>query len=267
MAYWITRFGSTDLSQISLRQQDPLEAALGLVNLPGGGVHDSWGSAQAPAKLPSRITCDSEYVEATSGAFRTALYAVRALIGTRAILYRSPDGEAANSESVLARLESVRMGRNADNILVMGVGLTFEALAAVWDGAAHTETITLDASPKSQDCDNGGNGIVRAVTITVTASGSPITAVTIENLETGHITKIKYAGSIAVGQSLVIDCGAMTIRNNGVNAYTSTAFTLEAGHSLREWLRLMPGANTIRVTRTGGDNASTCVLTYNDGWM
>jgi hypothetical protein len=266
MAYWITKFGDTDLSQISLRQNDPLDAALGLVTLPAGGVHDPWGSAQAPVRLPYRITADSEYVETTAGAFRTALYAVRALVGTRATLYRSPDGEAANSESVTARLESVRMNRSADNLLVMGVTLTFEALAQVWNGAAHSETITLDASPKSAEIDNDGNGIVRDISITVTATGAPITALIIENLETGHVSKIKYAGSIAVGQSLVIGCAATTIRNNGVNAYT-TAFTLESGHSIREWLRLMPGANTIRVTRTGGDNSSTCVLTYSDGWM
>lgn len=266
MAYWITRFGSTDLSQISLRQNDSVEAALSLVTLPGGRVHAPWGSAQAPVRLPGRITVDCEYVEATAEAFRTALYGLRAMIGTPARLYRSPDGEEANSESALAVLESVRMNRSADNLLVMGVTLTFQVLSAVWDGAAHTETITLDASPKSQDVTNGGNGIVRDITITVTATGAPITALIIENLETGQISKIKYAGTIAVGQSLVIDCAAMTIRNNGANAYT-TEFTLEAGHSTREWLRLMPGANTIRVTRTGGDNSSTCVLTYSDGWM
>lgn len=266
MGYWITRFGSTDLSQIALRQQDALGAALGLVNLPGGGVHDSLGGAQAPVKLPGRISLNSELVEADAASFRASAYALKALIGTRALLYRSPDGGTANSESMPARLENVSMDRSSDNVLVLGTALTFEALAPVWDGAAHTETITLDASLKTAEISNGGNGIVRKVTVTVTASGAPITAITIENLETGHVSRVKYAGTIAVGQSLVIDCGAMTIRNNGVNAYT-TAFTLESGHSLREWLRLAPGANTIQVMRTGGDNSSTCVLTYNDGWM
>ena len=265
MAYWITKFGSTDLSQISLRQRDELRADLQLVSLPGGAVHNPNGAAQARVRLPQTITCDSEYVEATAGAFRTALYALRALVGSYATLYRSPDGEAANSESIPASLEAITMNRDADNLLVMGVSLRFQAQAEVWDGAAHTETITLGASPKSQDCDNDGNGIQRAVTITVTASGSPITAVTIENLETGHVSKVTYSGSIAVGESLVIDCGAETVRNDGDNDYAH--LTRETGHGIREWLRLMPGANTIRVTRTGGDNASTCVLTYNDGWM
>ena len=266
MAYWITRFGSTDLSQIALKQSDDLGADAALLALPGGGVHDPWGSAPALLKLPYRATVDFELVETTAAAFRTAAYALRGLVGTRALLYRSPDGGTANSESVLARLVGVTSNRDAENLLVLGFTLGFEILSSVWSGTAHTETITLDASPKSQDCDNDGNGIQRAVTITVTASGSPITAVIIENLETGHVSRIRFASSIAVGQSLVIDCAAMTIRNNGVNAYT-TAFTLESGHSIREWLRLMPGANTIRVTRTGGDNSSACVLTYNDGWM
>ena len=265
MAYWITRFGSTDLSQISLKQSEELGADAALLALPGGAVHDPWGSAQAPVKVPYPIRVDFELVETTAEAFRTAVYALRALVGTRALLYRSPDGGVANSESVLARLVGVSGQREAENLLVLGLHLTFEVLAPVWSGTAHTETITLDASPKSQDCDNDGNGVVRDVTITVTASGSAITALIIENLETGHVSKISYGGSITAGQALVIDCAAMTVRNNAVDDYAN--LTLETGHTLREWLRLMPGANTIRVTRTGGDNASTCVLTYSDGWM
>lgn len=264
MAYWITRFGSTDLSQISLRQQDELQADLQLVPLPGGGVYNPNGTGQTPIRLPQTITASCEYVETTASAFRTALYALRALVGVYAILYRSPDGATVNSESIPASLEAITMSRSAENLLIMGVSLRFQAQAAVWDGTAHTETITLDASPKSQDCDNNGNGIQRAVTITITASGSPITAVTVENLEAGHVSKVTYSGSIAVGQSVVIDCGAETVRNNSVDDYAH--LTRETGHSIREWLRLMPGANTIRVTRTGGDNASTCVLTYNDAW-
>lgn len=265
MPHWITRFGSTDLSQISLRQREDLTVAGQLIPLPGGGVFDPDGEAQARIELPSTVTVDSEYLETTAEAFRTLLYGLRALIGVRALLYRSPDGGEANSESCMAKLRQVSQSRDANDVLVMGVSLRFELVREVWSGTAHEETITLDASPKSQDCDNDGNAIQRAIVITVTAAGAPITALEIENLTTGHVSHISYDGSIAVGESLVIDCGAQTVRNDGDADYEH--FALETDHAIDEWLRLAPGANTIRVTRTGGDNTSTCVLTYSDGWV
>jgi hypothetical protein len=264
MAYWFTRFGTTDLSLINLRQTDVPRGNLGLVPLPGGGVHDPWGEEQAPISLPTAITVSCEHVATTPAAFQAEIYALRALLRTRARLYRSPDGGEANSESVLARLETISAPRDSDNVLVMPVTLTFQALEPTWRGAVHTETITLDASPKTAEIDNDGNAVQRAVTITVTATGAPITDIAIENLETGHVSHISYDGGIAVGESLVLDCGALTCRNDGTADYAH--LHRETGHAIREWLRLMPGANTIRVTRTGGDNSSTCVLSYYDAW-
>ena len=264
---WITRFGSRDIPPNRLSHDVGLPAiAQQAVGLPFG-AYDPLGSGAGQVKVPFTIPVSTMLVHDTAAELQTALAAWRALCYTRATLYRTPDGGTANSEWITARLIAIDAPKDIENLRHLAITLRFEVTSPVWSGAAHTETITLNASPKSQDVTNAGNGIQRAVTITVTASGTNITAVIIENLETGHVSKIKYAGTIAVGQSLVIDCGATTIRNNGVNAYTAGAFTLEAGHSLREWLRLMPGANTIRVTRTGGDNASTCVLTYADGWM
>lgn len=266
MAYWITRFGSKDIPPNRQSHDVGLpviaQQAMGLPY----GAWDPLGSGAGQARVPYTIPVGTMLVHDTPAELQTALAAWRALCYTRDTLYRTPDGGTANSEWITARLIGMDAPRNIENLRHLAITLRFEVTSLVWSGAAHTETITLDASPKSAEISNGGNGIQRGVTITVTASGTPITAVIIENLETGHVTTIKYAGSIAVGQSLVIDCAAMTIRNNGVNAYTA-AFTLESGHSIREWLRLMPGANTIRVTRTGGDNASACVLTYKDGWV
>jgi hypothetical protein len=262
---WITRFGSKDIPPNRQSHDVGLPGiAQQAVDLPFG-AYDPLGSGAGQVKVPYTIPVGTMLVHNTPADLQTALAAWRALCYTRATLYRTPDGGTANSQWITARLIAIDAPRDIENLRHLAITLRFEVTAPVWSGAAHTETITLDASPKSQDCDNDGNGIQRAVTITVTASGTPITAVIIENLETGHVTKIKYTGTIAVGQSLVIDCGAMTVRNNGTDDYAN--LTLESAHTIREWLRLMPGANTIRVTRTGGDNSSTCVLTYADGWV
>lgn len=261
MSYWYTRFGSTDLSQISLRQQDELAAALGLLSLPSGGVHDPWGSAQAPVKLPGRVTLASELVEADASSFKTAVYGLRALIGTRALLYRSPDGEAANSESVLARLENVSMNRDADNILVLGTTLTFEILQSVWDGADGTVTGVLDDVPESIVVANDGNARVDDAVITITAKTSAITVLTVA---VAGVSSFTWTGSVAANKALVVDCGARTVRNDGADAYSG--FVLDAGHTVAEWLRLQPGNNTVVITRTGGDATSTYSIAFNDGW-
>jgi len=67
-----------------------------------------------------------------------------------------------------------------------------------------------------------------------------------------------------VGTDLVIDCGARTVTNNGVEAYDE--LTLGAGHVVAEWLRLPPGNTTVAVTRTGGDNTSAIEIAFDDGW-
>jgi len=264
MAYWTTRFGSTDLSQISLRQSENLEAPSEARALPGGRVFAPYGSEQAPIRLPYQISCEAEYVESTAETFRDALYALRALIGTRARLYRSPDGGTANSESVLAVLRGVRMNRNASNLLVVGVGLTFEVLEAVWRGIEHTEIVTLDQSPKTASLANGGNAIQRDIIATLTAAGSNITAFRLENLTAGHVSSINYAGTVAVGKQLVINCGLQTIVNNGVPDYAHLTFN--TWHSIADWFRLAPGTNSIRITRTGGSVASTVAFSYHDAW-
>jgi hypothetical protein len=261
MSYWFTRYGSTDLSQIELRQRDELAAALGLLSLPGGGVHDPWGSAQAPVKLPGRITLDSELVEADAASFKTAVYALRALIGTRALLYRSPDGEAANSESALARLEGVSMSRNADNILVLGTTLTFEILQSVWDGADGTVAATLDTTPKSIVVANDGNARVDDAVITIVAKTSSITVLTVA---VAGVSSFTWTGTLVANKALVINCGARTVKNDGADAYSG--FVLDAGHTVAEWLRLQPGNNTVVITRTGGDATSTYSIAFADGW-
>jgi hypothetical protein len=186
------------------------------------------------------------------------------MIGTPARLYRSPDGGEANSESALAALESVRMNRSADNLLVMGVTLTFQVLSAVWDGTEHTEIVTLDQSPKTASLANGGNAIQRDIIATLTAAGSNITAFRLENLTAGHVSSINYAGTVAVGKQLVINCGLQTIVNNGVADYAHLTFN--TWHSVADWFRLAPGTNSIRITRTGGSVASTVAFSYHDAW-
>jgi hypothetical protein len=64
----------------------------------------------------------------------------------------------------------------------------------------------------------------------------------------------------------VVDCGARSIKNNGVDAYSG--LTLNAGHTTAPWLRLAPGSNTVTITYSGNADASaTVTFSYYDGWV
>jgi|GEM_PF-1338515 len=123
----------------------------------------------------------------------------------------------------------------------------------LWDDVA--DQYTLDVSPKTLNIANDGNLPVKNAILTVTAAGTPIT-----NLIIGiGAATCTYAGTIAVGQSLVIDTGAMSVTNTGVGDYAN--FTPPATQA--EWLVLQPGNNDVVVTRTGGANA-TILFEFSD---
>jgi hypothetical protein len=264
MGFWITKFDTTVLSTKAPMQEIGLgAAALGLQSLPGGGVHDPWGADTAPVQLPYTLACSHIITAASAAAMATAYYAIRALHGKRAWLYRTPDGGTAYRDRVLARLESIGVSREVQNGLNLPVELVFSIEGSPWQGADGTVTTVLDGGAGHTHilCANDGNARVTAVVITITALVAPITSLTIT---VGAITSIKWADSLAIGESLVIDCGAKTIRNDGVDAYEH--FTLEAGQTVDDWIRLEAGNNTVEITMVGGDATSPVVIAYRDGY-
>jgi len=260
MGYRITRFASTDLPA-RREMQDAITGRVqsSMVGLPGGKVFDAHGSETAigegyPVKVGGAVHA------ATPAALKTAVYLLRALKGVQDKLYRTPDGGSANSEWVEARCDAVESVRDWRHRLWENVVLHFTVLDDVWSGAAGEKNITLATGTDEGEANNLGNAIVHDLTITIAAVDSAITQVDIENLEAGHVSKIRYAGSITAGQSLVIDCGALSVKNNAVDDWDN--FSVESAHEIDEWLRLMPGNNTIRVTRTGGSADSVATLNW-----
>lgn len=266
MSLVITRFGDAfataeELPTLEGRQPQGASAVTGSVlRLPGGGSYDWRGGEQARPES-DQIELFGGWVADSVAAMQVKLAALKALAGQRSRLWRTDGATQQWRRARCLRVASdVEAGLPASAEISMG----FELDAGPWHGAARSETITLDTSPKSQAVTNGGNAIQRDVVLTVTAVGSAISDVTIENVTAGHVSAVRYTGSIAAGQALVLDCGAGTVRNHGVDDYAR--LMLLAGHTMREWLRLAPGSNPIQVTYTGGGAASTCILAYHDAW-
>ncbi len=263
MAYIIERFGDTYATAEALptaggdQPQGGAGVRSGLVALPGGGSFDAWGSERARLR-PQEITVGGYWSAATVAAMEAKLANLKALEGVRSKLWRS---NGVSQQWRYARLMQVDSPASEGTPTIDEISLIFEAPAAPWYGTAHDDLTTLDTSPKAITVTNGGNARVTNPILTLTAGSAPITAVTIA--VTG-VSQIKWTGTLAAGKSLVIDCGARSVKNDGANAYSG--FTLETGHTIDDWLRLGPGNTAVIVTITGGSTDSTLRVQFSDGW-
>ena len=128
-----------------------------------------------------------------------------------------------------------------------------------FDAAEFMDTMS-GASPYVITVTNRGNGICYDPVITITAGTNAITALTIAT----STTDIDWTGNIASGQSLVIDCGAKSIKENGVNDYVGFAYG--GSHTANGWLELPPGDTAITISRTGGSTDSIVQVDFQDIW-
>lgn len=288
MGYWISRFGGVALPKYLPRHDNGAgPAADGFVALPDGSFYDAYGASRAP-RAPTDIKVSLAAVAATPEALTALLRNLRALHRTRAKLWRTwatENGEAL--EWTWARLVDMPAEREADMERHLPLELTFRMLSPDWYGERHGVGWTFDDGEYFDDglyfdsaddtlfnltspiqvvtVPNNGHVKVNNVVITITAAGSPITAVEIEHNAFSLHHHLKYDGAIAVGQSLVIDCGAQSVKNNGVEDYAN--FSLDNDHESEEWFTLFQGDTEVTVLRTGGNGSSTARFAYSDGWI
>lgn len=264
MGYWITKFGTTTLSSCSPVQDVGMPAA----NAPGvetpGGAVDALGTGRAGIGLPYDLTVRGETVQSDFATMKTAYYKLRGLYGKRDKLYRKPDGTTA-TEWVNARLVGIQAQRDGDRQLAVPYTLRFQVYSPVWNGTSVVTSAALGTEPTTEIAlYNGGNAAVRNPVITITASTNAITNVT---LSANSETSLSWAGTLASAKSLVIDCGARTIRNDGADAYSGVTFN--AGHTVSYWVSLgATGTTTLTVTRTaaGSDVVGKVKVEYSEGW-
>lgn len=277
--YTLERFGTVTLPIYNPESDhSPLHARTAVIQTIAGAF-DGWGDEDAPLELPATRSYRCVVLEESYSAWRTALDELRALVGKRAKLYR----RANDDDSIqwcTARLLQNPTQRRYGSGLAQEVELVFQ-LWSGWHGQDHKSwkldegyflddglylddggfTETMASSPHTITVTNGGNRRVDDAVITITAGSSSITAVTIA--KTGE-TDIDYGGIISSTKTLVIDCGAYTVKDDGVSDYAN--FSLASNHKIAEWLRLDPGDNDIIITFSGGSTNSTVNVQFRDGW-
>lgn len=242
-----------------------------LVPLPSGATFDPLGSNLA-LRSSMDITAKVNLV-ATGAPLKTALDTWLSRLGKRATMIRQ--GDDGSQHSATARLVVVDANRAYKNRNFLPVTLTWTLTGLPWSGTSYDLTMVdmIDsddlpatgadgptAYPVTLTLVNAGNVNQDAVTITVTAGTSTITAVSLTNSTTGH--NPAWAGSLTTGQSLVIDTGARSVQKNGADDYAD--FTPPS--SYEKWFTLAPGANTLSLSITPGGAGESIRFQYTDAW-
>ncbi len=259
MPYKLYQFDSLDIPGAAADHDiTPGKAKSALVALPGGRYYDPYGADLAGWE-PAQATAKGLLIGSSAADLKAKLDAWRARVRKSATLTRRSDGGEVHS--VTARLLSADAPRNSHLRTWIPITLTFEIPQLPWKGAAQAPQATLSASPTNLVCPNAGNAAVSDPVITITAPGGG--SITNPTLSIAGQVQLVWTGTIPAGQSLVIDCGALSVKLNGVASYSG--FSLGAGHAIEDWCSIPSGGATVSLTFSG-TTGGTLRLQYSDGW-
>lgn len=131
---------------------------------------------------------------------------------------------------------------------------------------SYTYTLTVDGGATAQVIELTHNGNIPAtnLVVRVTAGTDDITYLRILQFTSTqaypgtwqiyyHDENVTHLPILNAGDTLVIDCGALNITNDGADAYADLYWTFP------QWLRLEPGANTLWVFVDGNANADATI--------
>jgi hypothetical protein len=284
MTWRVIQFGDLVLPnydpQINLGTGQALSA---LVELPGGGVFDQYGDEDRPMR-PMKFTKRAVIHDENRSTLQDLFDALKAYAGKKeSISLLSLDGDEEYRWAE-GSVEVIDGPRRPGDMYTQDVEINWLIDRPLWHGALRagwyfddgyylddglyfdeSNSTTLDASPKTVTANNGGNATVEDAIITVTAGSAPITALKIERQVSGTTyEELDFTGTIATGKALVIDVGAWSVLNDGVDAFNDLA--MGSDHKSECLLKLLPGDNTIIVTITGGSTDSTIAFAYYDLW-
>jgi hypothetical protein len=284
VAYYLTRFGNVILPLVHpITEMPTMTGVAGGIQTLGGGF-DNFGDGIVPAQFPLSIQYRVTVIGAIAADYVTAVNALRVMGRTRAYLQRL--GQDGSGQRASARCRQVRAIDTVESFNAIELVFDFE-LWSHWhnnwvrgwllDAGYELDTgLVLDSvadltpltgSPQTVSVTNGGNVLVSDAIVTITAGNAALTAVAISCAAQGVKWTWTGAGvnpNIAAGKSLIVDCGALSVKDDGADAFVY--FALDAAHTARSWLQLAPGANNVIVTWTGGGTGSTIDFAFDWNW-
>lgn len=286
MSYRISAFGAVALPDAMT--EDDLSTARtisGLIDVVGG-TFDVYGTRQ---RLPTKqelsvrgiyagavnflvshagdqlVTASGSLLIAGSAAnnLRVQVEELRAMVGRRDQLWRRRDDDGV-LQWRYARLLAVQARGNVENWAadVAELTATFETAQGRWRSSSTTSaaaTLPSGGAVRPLYINTGGNAPVEDAVITLAAMAA-ISSFRVQSAALG--VDWQWTGSLSAGQSLSVDCGALTVRRDTTDVYAN--FGLNAGHTAPGWLPLAVGANTLTVTTNG---AGTATATWYNQWL
>jgi hypothetical protein len=286
----VERFGTTTITLYN--GADDLPAGPGYAthsDLPAGGARDLFGSGWG--RIGARVVRKSgELIADTAAELQTAADALRALSQQRDTLYVRMDSGAVRT--VTARCTKVAAPRTSEHTLFLPVQLEWVILDPCFRGEHHGggwhfngpvltpqepqvyfdtgryfdeatgDVITLSDAPDPtvNFVANNGNTPIYDPIITITATANPISYVKV----TGTNCEWEWTGTLAATKKLVVNCGALTVTNDGVDAYSGFGFT--ADHHIPDWFQLLPGNNNLIIEATTVSTDATATFDFSDGY-
>ncbi|MCP4415964.1 MAG: hypothetical protein GY805_05035 [Chloroflexi bacterium] len=251
----VISFDGLALSSYEAADDLPLEFESNLMNLAGlAGAFDADGADQR--RRPLVISRNFEIVESTYAAVGTTLAGLRAR-ANRGLGWLIVEMRDATTRGTWAKLKRVQAPNEVGLFTFLPVNLTFEVS---WPWLEHTDDVwyldagevlddglTLDANYSSQVGagtftinNTGDDRILRGRHLVIGASTNPNP----HNTTTGEWWQ--YTGTVAAGETLVVDLGKQTAEKDAANVWAD----ISMGTNQARLFSLATGNNSI--TFSGG---------------
>lgn len=218
-----------------------------------------------------RVTSDGSYRVTSDGSYRTTAASrlanlqgqtddLKAEIGEWGELWRERliDGQLTYK---WCRLLGVRHEESVENAHVVSeVESEYETADVAWR-SEDVSTVSVNAVAGTMIgfvTSNIGAIDVKDALLRVACTSGTITQINL----VGNGIDLTWAGSLATNQTLIIDSGEQTVPVGSSDEYDG--LTLNAGHTIDEWLLLTRGMNSFVVTLTGGN--ATVTMEHNNQW-
>lgn len=252
--------------------------------IPGvDGGFDEYGDVAAPSEIGS-ISFEMVLSEDRRAEMQRKVDVLRGLarLGVQRLAVDTWD-DGLNYRYCWARVNNVQVSDNVTAVShrVNRVQITFQVSSPRWQEISENDALYGEAV-FGVDVFGGGIGVIHAVSGTSTtftldndgnadaypeifyttgAAQAVTSPITIARLVNGVvIDQLTIATALTAEQTLYINTQTKTITKQQVNAYSSlTPLT-------PQWLRLLPGSNSMRVTMGGGGNAASVRFKFAATW-
>lgn len=196
---------------------------------------------------------------------------VRAMLlwGKGYLYYRPTNYPTDGERRCWCRLSNLQMPRD-DSMANYWQRVTaiFSASAPIWEavGSASVDTINHTGTQTDGTVNNGGNAIALPTVRIACGAGQAMTGpIYIRRMDgTDVVDEVKYTYNLTANTYLEFDANEWRVTYNDGSDQDAYDKTFDFLHP--DWLRLMPGDNTIRVVSGDAGDVATVTVTYRDTW-